>query len=386
VPVVGERRTFNVLNANNGFDKVTAKVGVVSERAIIYLDDEAADVFSPADMQHYANLFDDPIHPTHLQVFGAPSDIDGNGRVLILFTPRVNALTPRGSSSFVTGFFYGCDLLARSRCSGTNQAEIFYSLVPDPNGRWGDRRATVTVMAAVPPVLAHEFQHMIQFARRGFSNDVLWLAEGLAHMAEQVIAEVFDARAEVLRAELFRSVVRSNGRQYLSGYRSTSLIAEEAPGSTAMRGGAWLLLMYLRGHYGGNDLLRRLTGSQLSGVESVVAETGRPWHELASDFAVALWAHEAPATLGQRAKEYGFVGYSPRTELTPVGGVYPVQPDSLGWHDFAVSAVVPPASQFYVLLTVPASGAEPLNFVMSGPLGASLPVGSGARLSILRLR
>jgi hypothetical protein len=167
VPAVGDRREFNVLARDGSFAKATAVVRAVTGRAVVYVDVDADAALSDQDISYYGALFDDPIYSTNVEVFGAPSDIDGNGRIVILFTPRVNELTPRNESSFVAGFFYGCDLVARSRCSGTNQAEIFYSVVPDPGGRWSDSRSQAIVRAAVPPVLAHEFQHMIHFARRG---------------------------------------------------------------------------------------------------------------------------------------------------------------------------------------------------------------------------
>jgi hypothetical protein len=177
VPQVGEHASFNVLTPTNTFQKVNATARIVSTRAAIYVDDEApANGFSTQDLQRFADLFDNPIFPTDSTIFGATSDIDNNQRVVILLTPRVNALTPRGQQSFAAAYFYGCDLLARSRCSGSNLGEIFYALVPDPAGQWSDSRSVDLVLRTVPRVLAHEFQHMIQFARRGNTTDVLWLS------------------------------------------------------------------------------------------------------------------------------------------------------------------------------------------------------------------
>ena len=37
-------------------------------------------------------------------------------------------MTDRGASGFIAGFFYGCDLVGRSLCTGTNSAEIRITL------------------------------------------------------------------------------------------------------------------------------------------------------------------------------------------------------------------------------------------------------------------
>ena len=61
----------------------------------------------------------------------------------LFFTRAVNELTPTGSQSVVGGFFYGRDLFPKqdspqlgsgSGCPSSNVAEMFYLLVPDPNG------------------------------------------------------------------------------------------------------------------------------------------------------------------------------------------------------------------------------------------------------------
>jgi hypothetical protein len=66
-------------------------------------------VLTTADYEHFGALFDDPVYNTDTSVFGAVSDIDNNGRVIIVLTPAVNRLTPKGTGSFIGGYFYACD-------------------------------------------------------------------------------------------------------------------------------------------------------------------------------------------------------------------------------------------------------------------------------------
>src|SRR5690606_28370633 len=175
-------------------------------------------------------MFDDPIYDAVVDVFGEPSDVDGDGRIIILFTPVVNEMTPRNSSGFIAGFFYGLDLTTQAN---SNRSEIFYSLVPDPNGQFGDRRATSDVLRVVPPVLAHEFQHMIHFNQRyllrGVRTETLWLSEGLAHTAEDVVGAVFRARGRDAEADNFVLANLQRASRYLVDPGRTSLITDKPP-------------------------------------------------------------------------------------------------------------------------------------------------------------
>jgi hypothetical protein len=275
-PDIGDRRDFKVFDKNERFTTVTAEVKAISDHAIIYQDVNApASGFTTADFQRLGSTFDDPIYDTDVATFGAPSDSDANGKVIILLTPVVNELTPRNATGFISGFFFGCDLQTMSQCSGTNMSEVFYLMVPDPTGRHGDPRSVSTVIQAVQPVLGHEFQHMINFAAR-HSLDALWLSEGLAHMAEEVVGAVFAARGEAANAQLFRQQNNLRANLYLRDSTSASLIADELPGSLQLRGGAWLMVMYLAGQ-NGNTILRTLTQSTNTGVQNVTTAMGRTW-------------------------------------------------------------------------------------------------------------
>jgi hypothetical protein len=384
VPVVGQEREFSVLNRSQTFDRIRATVRRVSDRAVLYVDVEAADAFSESDLSFFASIFDATIHPVTVATFGEPSDIDGNQRIFILFTPRVNALTPRNETSFITGFFYGCDLLTRRQCAGSNEAEVFYSLLPDPQGRWSSPRSQASVRNAVPPVLAHEFQHMIHFARRGFSADVLWLSEALAHTAEEVVGSALQSTDPVL-AQTFQTGNYARAQRFLMAPAAAGVLAEAGPGTVEMRGAAWLLLKHVRAHHGGGDLLRRLTGSAANGVANLTQQTGQPWTRLLNDFGVAVWADGAPALAGPLDPRYSFGGFDLRAALATMAGGYTLRPIEVSWADFAITGSIAPGSQEYVLLAVPSgSSGAPLNFVFSGERGA--PAAPAARLSVLRVR
>ena len=163
------------------------------QRVAIFVDNDApAGGYTDPELTEVGNLFDDYLYPIDTVAFGRESDVDANGAVIVLLTHRVNALSPGCDStgSVVLGYFFGADLLPRSAANpGSNEAEIFYGLVPDPLNASCDISAEFA-LSRLPATFIHEFQHMISFnqhvlVRSGTSEDT-WLNEGLSHFAEEL--------------------------------------------------------------------------------------------------------------------------------------------------------------------------------------------------------
>ena len=102
--------------------------------------------------------------PSIVAAFGAESDIDSNGVVLILLTPKVNALVTRPDcqTSYVTGFFFGADIDPSFRAQ-YNNGEVFYGMVPDSLGSVSCAYSPNLVRQLITVTFIHEFQHMISF-------------------------------------------------------------------------------------------------------------------------------------------------------------------------------------------------------------------------------
>lgn len=390
LPEVGHERSFNVLNKDMQLVTVTAMVQYVSQKAIIYQDVNApANGFSAADFESFGRLFDDPIYQTVIDVYGAVSDVDGNSRVKILFTPVVNAMTERGSVGYVAGFFYGLDLTTQP---GSNRAEIFYSVVPDPNGQFSDPRSKQQVLRVVPPVLAHELQHMVHFNQRVILNrlppETHWLSEALAHMAEDVVGDVLLARGETQLAADFKNGNHLRAWRYLGASKQNSVLSVNPPGTLEERGAQWLLLKYLMGHHGELDLLGRLTQSRRSGVDNVTAETERAWAELFGSLAVALWADADSNLVGRLAPFLTFPNLAVRQELGRFQGGFPLDgAQRVGYDDFVLRDALAGSTPSYLVIDAPASGSgRPVHLVLTGPDGIEFGVSDRPRLMLLRLR
>ncbi len=398
IPNVGDTATFNVLNnlTSTTFTKVKAKVMLVSTHGIIYQDvNVPASGFQASDFQNFGTLFDNPIFPTDSSVYGAPSDIDANQHVIILFTPVVNALSPKGSTSFVAGFFYGCDLVPVSQCSGSNRAEIFYASVPDPTGSVGPTLSTARILQTTPPVLAHEFTHMIAWNQRVIvragAPDALWLDEALAHTAEDTVGNVL-ARRAVTAADTTLAVnfLQENWRRandYLPVTASTTLLAYVEPGSLAERGAGWLFLKYLRGRFGGG-ILTKLVQTTLSSTDNVTAQTGTGWSILINDWAIALWADNAPQLASVNVDpRYTFPNINLRATLgqPAFGGVYLLQPTTEPFTGFTTAGTVVSSNAAYYIMSGSASAA-PLSLSLSGPRGLPFAGQVVPQIGIMRIR
>jgi hypothetical protein len=252
------------------------RVAAISSKAIIVADTaNPIQGFSDAQYQSIAVTFDTLIDPLDRAAFGEPSDIDKNGKVVIFFTRAVNELTPTNSSTFIGGFFHERDLFpltstpSLEACAGSNVGEMFYMLVPDPFGTInGNRRDTSFVRRMTLGTIGHEYQHLINAARRLYVNEAdafeeSWLNEGLSHVAEELlfyrIAGLSPRRnltaptSGPLRTAFidYQGPNLSRYESYLERPSTTSPYGVDD--SIQTRGATWALLRYLADRRGASD-------------------------------------------------------------------------------------------------------------------------------------
>ena len=201
VPAVDDLVALNVGDACTTPDLRTFRVEAVGAKAIVLADTaNPTGGFSRADYQRFATRFDTLVYPIDVGNFDAPSDIDGNGHVAILFTRAVNELTPANAGAFIGGYFNPRDLFPRTQsptlgvCPTSNEGEMFYMMVPDPAGTVnGNQFRLGFVDTLTTSILTHEFQHLINAGRRLYVNtaasdfEEIWLDEGLSHIAEELL-------------------------------------------------------------------------------------------------------------------------------------------------------------------------------------------------------
>jgi hypothetical protein len=411
-PTVGQVLTLNV-NGNDGCTNANyhgVKIVAVGTKSIVMADTlNPSGGFTAADYQRVADRFDTIVYPLDTENFGTPSDIDSNGRIGILFTRAVNELTPANSSSYVGGFFFGRDLYPNTAsgglgaCAGSNVGELFYMLVPDPNGTInGNVRRTGFVDTLTTSVVAHEFQHLINASRRLFVNpagrdvdEAIWLNEGLSHVAEELLyykesgkqprqnlsgADVYTNSRSTY--PFFKADVASNFSRlssYLSSPSANSPIIDND--DLATRGATWSFLRYAADQVGGSEaaIWARFDNSTTSGLASVQFALGqdpipllRSWAlaNYLDDLGVGTDAHFQHLSWNFRSV-YGtvFGSYDPTgTIFTPSG--YPLTITRLA-DKTAASVSVHGGSASYYRFAVGAGSDATLTFSSGGQTPAA---------------
>jgi hypothetical protein len=281
VPQIGDLMQLNT-NASSACANArmrTGRVAAITTRAIVVTDTaNPANGFTEADLQSFGVTFDTLVYPVDTQNFGEPSDIDANQRAILFFTRAVNELTPPNQNSYVGGFFFSRDLFPKAPtagidgCAASNLAEMFYLLVPDPDGVVNQNvRTTDFVRTVTAGILAHEFQHLINASRRLYVTGSSefedgFLDEGLAHIAEELafyrasgLAPKQNVSAAMIQSsqrisDAFDTFGAANIRRYrefLINPLTNSPYADNSNITT--RGAIWSFLRYAADRRGGSE-------------------------------------------------------------------------------------------------------------------------------------
>jgi hypothetical protein len=398
-PAVGSRRTFRVCTNLDcsSTASVVATAQAVGTRSAIYLDSLApTGGFSPLDFQQLAARFDTVLYPLDTLAFGSPSDIDGNGVVIILMTPRVNALVgrPDCQTSIVTGYFLAADLAPATRAA-FNDGEVFYAMVPDQNGTVSCAHSGEQVKQLVSPTFIHEFQHMISFNQHVLERqgpvETLWLNEAMSHLAEELGARHYDSLGADTTAGQFVFGDLYNANQYLQDPASCAMITTTGQGELAQRGGEWLFLRYLVDQFG-TATTQRLEQTALTGEANVVSAAGdTPFATLLGRWALALYVSDLPSFRPDPALTYARWRFRATfdslhaTDVADFPRQFPLQPALASGGTFAVSGTVSSGSGTYVYI-VQTAGAPEFTVSFAQPGGLALTGVGNPQLAIVRIR
>lgn len=326
----GSFRTFNVNAGSAEADQCdtpinhAARLVASSTHALIYEDNtNPTGGFTAAEYQSIINEFEATVWPVDSANFGAPSDLDGNKKFIILYTRAVNDLTPVGADFIVGGFYYARDIFPRTPttdldgCPTSNLAEMVYMLVPDPTGASnGHVRTKATVREGTVGTIAHELQHLINASRRLYVNNApvfedVWLDEGLSHIAEELNffaarglaprqnlgqTDVFATSAQIATFVAFQAQNFGRYAEYLQAPAANAPYANDD--DLATRGAAWAFLRYAADRRAGNDqqLWFSLANSTSAGLTNLQNALGTDPVLWARDWAVANYTDDAAPT------------------------------------------------------------------------------------------
>jgi hypothetical protein len=412
VPAVGDLMKINA-NANDFCDNPdlrTGRVMAVTDKAIVVADTtNPAGGFTAEEYRSIGVTFDTLVDPVDRSAFGAPSDIDNNGHVIMFFTQAVNELTPAQSSTVTLGFFYARDLYPKTAppgpCVGSNVGEVFYLLVADTAGTVnGNKRSKSLVTTLTNGTVAHEYQHLINASRRMYVNSVgtvfeeRWLDEGLSHVAEEL--NFFQAAGRSPRnnldATLFADPALSAAystfsinnirryAQYLPRTETQGPVGFDAfDDDLPTRGAIWSFLRYAADHVAAsneNSLWFKLVNSKASGMTNLANALGVPPNTLLRDWATSVFVDDNATSVDPRFQQ---LSWNTRSILTGNGTStpFPLVTRLLNVDGSLLSTSLVGNGVTFLRFSVP-SGQDALLTTTSG--GQPLP--SSVRLSVVRVR
>ncbi len=427
VPAVGDTLNLNVPDGSSkdlcaNFFKTRAVVASVSRRAILAvdtLDGPPTLLFPQTVLDSITQEFDSNTFVTDSSYFGNPTDIDGNGRIILLFTGRVNKLTPANSNGgFVGGFFFAGDYfpptgLPNQSCAESNRAEIMYLLAPDPTGKFGNVRTASSVRQGTRGTIPHEFEHMINAGNRYVNNasafEDSWLDESLAHFAEEAVGRVSRGFTDLqlltmadmlpsgnqsarddFNAFFFQNFARLS---YWMARPDTSSAISSNSANLSSRGAGWAIARFAADNYSNGDVrgfTRRLTAGPATGINNFTTVAAAPLDTLMAGWLVSMYADHLGIP-GLNPAKYQYRSYNFRNIMPPVagsvlsnGGVYPLQVTLIGSGSNNISTMVKSGSGVYFRLTVAANaGAKTVKVLDQSGSNVSFV---GAHVYVLRVQ
>jgi hypothetical protein len=415
-PVVGVKDTFKVCanTSCSAFTNVIATAKYVGPKGAIFLDDVVpAGGFLQADIDTLGLLFDGGVSgsaPNMYQIdttaFGRESDIDANGKVIFLLTDAVNDLSGSCSGgSVILGFFFGGDLLPRSGSNaGSNEAEIFYGLVPNTTGGCAVTKSYVKQQIA--PVFIHEFQHMISYnqhvlVRPGVRGEEVWLNEGLSHFAEELGGRLLGNGPGQGQAStrLIQFMIPNllNANDYLFNPEAHFLVVpSSSTGTLEERGAAWLFVRWIADHYAtdtlGTSLTRQLVGTSLLGSVNVQAATGTSMSQLIPLWQLANYLDDLPGfapadpRLQYPSWDFRYV-YDTLNAQRPdlVSREYPLRPDSTMTGSYSRTGTLRAGSGRH-LRVLQSANAGGVDLILATKSGDAFPDDRAVRFGVVRIR
>jgi hypothetical protein len=277
----------------------------------------------------YADLgaeFESVVWPVAAQ-FGDPlamdSRLDANGRVVLVFTPRMNQMFG-GAALAAT---VPCDFFSRAQQPSSNVGEFIYAQVPvsaDPGDAPG---TTQRWMREVRGTIAHEMKHVVSYAERLARGQLLedvWLEEATARLAEELFARAVYGTQQLgnhgFSATLACEVAPGGGTcadgpramlphleglwDFLDRPQARSPLGPVALGDFSYYGSAWAFVRWVLDHSGTAEqgFLTALTTSGLRGAGNLEAGAGRPWGDLVAEWSLALAVDDRPALVPENAR------------------------------------------------------------------------------------
>ena len=360
--------------------------------------------FSDAEFEGLDAFYASRVQPVHDRYFGELSDVDLNGRILVLLTQEVNKVVGLG------GYVTPTDLYPTTQCATSNHAEIFYVSAPNLDGADGGGPTSTSVLAGYRNLLVHEITHLVQanaYVLGGSGEKTIWEIEGGATLAEQLVAyDLFGhgsgrnlGHAQVHQSEESRAWYwggwiadmvsffgwdgfgAGSGRVRGAPEECTWIGTEEDGNTGPCAGGQVygvpsMLLRFVMDRWGEEypggqaALMRRFVNSPSSGFSSLEEVSGREIEQILAEFYIALWGDGRPSSPGS-AWDW-MASWDLHDIFSRFPDDYQLQPRNSSSQSLREDANIRGGSSLYVHWS-PSGSLAPTSIRVTAPSGASVP-------------
>lgn len=278
VTQVGQTCNYWVFAEN---DQVQVKTTLrhVSAHAYWFVDQQDAQDLTDSELAEFARVFEEKLYKVDTQYFGTPADIDGNGKIKIVFSREV------GKSAF--GYVYGVDwypdaAIFEAYGVHSNEGDIFYSATP--SSFLPDITRESMLSYDLPSTLVHELKHLISGGQRfvqDLADEESWIEEASAVSAEELSGYGTQMGTYARNMSARGLLSPQNVRVYLSD-------AQAGDESSNFYGYNFLFMWRQAELVGHNNFWRKWSVNNTNGKANLEKVTGKPFDEQMLDFAQVL--------------------------------------------------------------------------------------------------
>jgi uncharacterized protein YjdB len=280
--------------------------------------------------------FEQVIWPIISGSFGNPLAMDPQlnnvGRVVMVFSPRVNAM--RAGS--ITGFVASCDFFPASQRPSSNGGAFFYASVPTSSAQgYTAPESRDHWLRSLRSTVIHEVKHLTSFAERLSRNlpaeELSW-EEGSARIAEEIFSRAVYGTVPLsntgyaptigcdLKYELAVALCADRPLlmlrhfdalyTYLAAPEVYSPLGRATPNDVNFYAGAWSVLRWVSENAAPNEdaFFSDFTTSAAVGAANLELRTGRRWEEMLGEWSLAAYLDDvagfAPQNLRLRMRSW----------------------------------------------------------------------------------
>lgn len=299
---VGDLKQFYALNMVNYTQQVLdASCFVITDKTYVFVDKKLS--IEQSKLNSLAESFE-RIYDTITKQFGPPpTRISNDPRIYILIFDIVDAVRPNGAT--LLGYFNPIDQFRNAEIprwirQKSNEANMLYI----------DSTSLTAKNINVESVIAHEFTHLIQWARD--PEESIWVNEGLAVFTENMLGY--------------------NVKDRISAYESNPIVSlRNWENKVENYGFAYLFFAYMYERFGGLPVIADIFKNELediAGIEKVLSARGtkETFRQIFSDWVIANYLDNPNISEGR----YGYSTIDINLKPSAIETQYPIVQKSLG--------------------------------------------------------